>query len=375
MLRSFSVKGFKNFKDEIILDLSDVKEYDFNEVCILDNTIRSSITYGHNSSGKSNFGEAIFDIVANLTDKNKAPELYNNYLNLDSTSELAEFCYKFSFFGKELVYMYKKQDQDTILEEQISINNKVVVEYNYKNNLGRTILRNTEKLNLRLYDKNISFVKYIYKNTNLDKRNKDNKIFCALFDFVERMLFFRSLKDNNYIGFTNGTEKISNGILKADRLNDFEEFLKENGIDYRLIKNPNDDKEISCQFKNKIVNLFDVASSGTRALALFYFWYIRLRNASFVFIDEFDAFYHSDIASYVIKALLKINNIQFMLTTHNTDIMTNELLRPDCYFILQDGIIKSIANSTSKELSISHNLQRMYKGKAFEGVKNDSNNI
>ncbi len=70
MLRSFSVKGFKNFKDEIILDLSDVKEYDFNEVCILDNTIRSSITYGHNSSGKSNFGEAIFDIVANLTDKN-----------------------------------------------------------------------------------------------------------------------------------------------------------------------------------------------------------------------------------------------------------------------------------------------------------------
>ena len=168
MLRSFSVKGFKNFKDEIILDLSDVKEYDFNEVCILDNTIRSSITYGHNSSGKSNFGEAIFDIVANLTDKNKAPELYNNYLNLDSTSELAEFCYKFTKNGKELVYMYKKQDQDTILEEQISINNKVVVEYNYKNNLGRTILRNTEKLNLRLYDKNISFVKYIYKNTNLD---------------------------------------------------------------------------------------------------------------------------------------------------------------------------------------------------------------
>lgn len=31
MLRSFSVKGFKNFKDEIILDLSDVKEHSRNQ--------------------------------------------------------------------------------------------------------------------------------------------------------------------------------------------------------------------------------------------------------------------------------------------------------------------------------------------------------
>lgn len=38
-------------------------------------------------------------------------------------------------------------------------------------------------------------------------------------------------------------------------------------------------------------DFFKIASTGTRSLALFYYWYIRMKNASFVFIDEFDAFY------------------------------------------------------------------------------------
>ena len=57
--------------------------------------------------------------------------------------------------------------------------------------------------------------------------------------------------------------------------------------------------------------------------------------------------------------------LQCLLTTHNTDIMTNDLLRPDCYFVLENGVISSFASSTDKELRLAHNLQKMYKGGAF----------
>lgn len=107
------------------------------------------------------------------------------------------------------------------------------------------------------------------------------------------------------------------------------------------------------------------ASTGTRSLALFYYWYIRMQKASFVFIDEFDAFYHFELSESVEKSLKDIQGVQIFTTTHNTDLMSNDLLRPDCYYILKDNKIKAISELTEKELRFAHNLQKMYKAGAF----------
>lgn len=90
-----------------------------------------------------------------------------------------------------------------------------------------------------------------------------------------------------------------------------------------------------------------------------------MQEASFVFIDEFDAFYHFDLSMNIIRKLYTITNVQIFTTTHNTDIMSNDLLRPDCYFIINNNKLKSIATSTEKELRKAHNLQKMYKAGAF----------
>lgn len=92
-----------------------------------------------------------------------------------------------------------------------------------------------------------------------------------------------------------------------------------------------------------------------------------MKEASLVFIDEFDAFYHFELSENVEKRLRKISNVQIFTTTHNTDLMNNDLLRPDCYFILKDNKIKAISELTEKELRQAHNLQRMYKAGAFNG--------
>ena len=84
-------------------------------------------------------------------------------------------------------------------------------------------------------------------------------------------------------------------------------------------------------------------------------------------IDEFDAFYHFELSESVEKYLKEVNGVQIFTTTHNTDIMSNDLLRPDCYFILRDNKIKAISDLTEKELRLAHNLQKMYKAGAFHG--------
>ena len=73
MLKLFEVIGFKNFKDRIRLDFSDIRDYKFNSACITNHIIGKMIIYGKNSIGKSNFGLAIFDIVSHLSSKNVTP--------------------------------------------------------------------------------------------------------------------------------------------------------------------------------------------------------------------------------------------------------------------------------------------------------------
>ena len=86
---------------------------------------------------------------------------------------------------------------------------------------------------------------------------------------------------------------------------------------------------------------------------------------SFVVIDEFDAFYHYELAEAVVRRLIALDT-QIIFTSHNTDLITNDLLRPDCYFELRDNKIKSLADRTTKALRQAHNLQKMYKAGAFD---------
>ena len=215
---------------------------------------------------------------------------------------------------------------------------------------------------------NISFIKYINNNINPEPNTKQFKIkgiISTFLKFVDNMLFFASLNGNFYQGFKKGNGTISDEIISNGKLKDFENFLKKVGINYNLIeKEVGKEKKIYCKFKSGEVNFFEIASKGTCSLSLFYSWLIRLNEISFVFIDEFDAFYHVDLAKIVVEKLLKLN-VQVILTTHDTTIMTNDLLRPDCYFVLSEGKIKSLPDLTEKELRQAHNLEKMYRAGAF----------
>lgn len=368
MLIEFKVEGFKNFEKELVFDLSKTRNYNFSENAIKDRIVKTGLVYGINGSGKSNLGSAIFDIILHLTDKEKIINLYDYYLNLTNTNIMAKFYYKFKFGNDILEYEYQKDKPQNLVSEVVKINNKLISEYDYLTNKFKLNLEGTENLNKNLNGNNISFIKYINNNINPEIDSelfKIKKIIEKFINFVDNMLFFASLDGNFYQGFKKGPENLHEIILSKGKLKDFENFLKEAGIDYKLIeKKIGKDRRIYCKFRSGEVDFFEIASKGTCSLTLFYSWLISLDKVSFVFIDEFDAFYHVDLAKKVVEELLKLN-IQAILTTHDTTIMTNDLLRPDCYFVLSEGKIKSLPDLTEKELRQAHNLEKMYRAGAF----------
>ena len=149
-------------------------------------------------------------------------------------------------------------------------------------------------------------------------------------------------------------------------MKEFEAFLRKNNVSLTLDEgNFDGKKEIMVRFNRRFANFYSVASTGTRSLALFYYWYIKMEKASFIYMDEFDAFYHFELAANIIKLMRAKKDIQVLFTTHNTDLLSNDLLRPDCYYWLNEGKIKSLNKLTEKELRKAHNLQKMFKAGAF----------
>jgi AAA15 family ATPase/GTPase len=367
MLNKFEVKGFKNFKDRFILDLSKKKNYEFNTHLLYNDTIRSGVIFGKNSSGKSNLGLALFDIINHLTDdKRKTMADTKPFLNLNSSNKIAEFKYTFKFDDTILEYEYYKSDEESLVSEKVIIDGKEIIYYDFETMEGYSKLQGTENLNTNLETNNLSFLKYIINNSILED-TKENQVFKKMFTFVNSMLLFYSLNGNRFFGFTKNIESISDGIVRKEKLKDFEKFLNDLEIPCQLIAKEIDGEYIIYnQFEFGETNFYRTASTGTKALALFYYWLISSNDASFIFMDEFDAYYHYELAETISKYIIKERpNAQIFFTSHNTNLMSNELFRPDCLFIIQCSQIKPMSSLIDKELRYAHNLQKMYRAGAF----------
>jgi AAA15 family ATPase/GTPase len=369
MLRKFRVSNFKCFQNDFEFDLSETNGYSFNSQCVKNGIVNAALIYGHNGMGKSNLGLAIFDIIEHLTDQRREERRYRNYVNAYSTSPTVDFYYEFLIDNKVVKYTYKKSDYKVLVYEEFSIDDTVLVSFDRTNgNTNFSVwLKGAESLKTMINDPQLSVLKYIKNNTVLEE-NEQNNIFKAFFSFVEHMLFFRSLEDRTYMGLQDtGKRSLTEDIIEWGNVEDFELFLNKANISCKLsVVESLDRKDLAFDFNGKKLLMTEIMSTGTSALTLFYCWYQRIRKneVSFLFIDEFDAFYHHDLSKMIVETLKEIG-IQFILTTHNTSILSNDLLRPDCYFLMNKKKIKSLSNSTDKELREAHNIEKMYKAGAF----------
>ncbi len=365
MLKYFEVTGFKSFKDKLFIDFSDVRDYKFNEACIKNDLLKNVIVYGKNGIGKSNLGLAIFDIVSHMTNKNVTPNLYDAYINSNTKKKYAHFKYVFEFKGKTINYNYKKDEDQNLIYEALRIDDDELFEYNHIKKSGNTnrLDKLVPSLNWRYVD-NDSIVKYVVNNSTINDKDPLNQ----LMEFVNGMLWFRSLDENRFIGNKVSAKDYQKILENDELLDEFNSLLKKSGVDEKVLMLEEYDGRKKLYFDTlNPLSFFSAASSGTKALYAYFYWIKTSKNITFLFIDEFDSFYHYELSEMIVKMLENEDDYQSILTSHNTNLLTNRIMRPDCYFILTKERLTSLANATKRELREGHNLEKLYISGEFNG--------
>lgn len=383
MLEKFTVSNYKNFKDPITIDFSEVRDYKFNTECVNeDGLITKFIIYGKNASGKSNLGYALFDIVDVLTDNKMPPrkgDLFSRTnLNADNDDNTySEFSYLFKMGHHQIHYVYSKNLINVLAKESFSLDDNLIFSYDHeKKSFSHKDLISVqaENLNFEYYNQSLSILRYIANNTS----QPENSAIRFVMNYVSHMLYFRATQEEQHIGLMSSDINLSSWIVKDGHTQKFQVFLNDiAGLNLNLthliekkVNMLTNEEELSKttlieNHKHRFLYFDEVASSGTKALEWLYYWSQNFANISLLYFDEFDAYYHFDLARKVVKFICRFPNMQTIFTTHNSYLASNEVMRPDCYLTLENGKLTSFADSTSRELREGHNLEKMLRNGEF----------
>lgn len=380
MLKKFTVKNYKNFRDELCIDFENIAGYQFSTDCIADGVIRKMLIYGRNATGKTNLGNALMDI--GFTMFGSSSFIGNGVLlNADSTEDSATFSYLFQFDDSELLYRYRRHSFLKLCDEELIIAGKTIFKcdfaakkYNFDNlNYIDAETANVERYKMSQNDNQaaediaitLPFLRWLISNVAFN----NDSVLIKLANYVRKMIM---ITVGNAMPYRSGrmNDTFYESLENPTRLQDLEDFLNAMGIECKLIlkKLPDGQRELYFSHE-KLVPFYGNASSGTLALVDLYRRFIlRAGDASFIYLDEFDAFYHYEMAENVIKYFKqRYPRCQMIMTSHNTNLISNRLMRPDCLFILsRAGTLTALCNATSRELREGHNLEKMYISGEFD---------
>ena len=373
MLKKFTVSNYRSFENPITLDFTNVKDYDFNKECIKDGLINKAVIYGENAVGKTNLGHAILDVNTMVSGSllevapvwgglNKA-----GYINANSNEKIAKFNYIFQIGNDEIEYTYEKYSIDKIRFESLKINQELFYELNFSDDKGDfSNFQNYPELaslNLDRWNNNISVLKYILSHTKLGSASTLKK----LEKFIEGMFNLQAVIGNK-VTLSDIAQLFSKPIIEDNMLHDFEKFLSKAGIETKLkvATTLEGEKEIFFDYKEKLLRFVDYASSGTLSLVPQYCFENINEDSTFIFIDEFDANFHFDLAKIMLERFKQNPDCQTIITTHNTDLMSNAFLRPDCYLLMTPNKITNLSDATGRKLRMGHHLERLYQAGEFE---------
>ena len=380
MLKKFTLKNYKNFKDEISIDFENTAGYQFSTDCITDGIISKMLIYGRNATGKTNLGKALIDIYITMFGGRHYIDT-GIFLNADSIDETVVFSYEFRFESNELVYRYARFSNQELRDEELIIDGKTIFSCDFEND--KFDFKNLEYINAEtasidrylqsmdvgdeeeIQEPKLPFLRWLISNVALG----NDSILIKLANYVRRMLMVTA--GNGMLKMPRRMNGSFYELLEdSNRLKDLEDFLNEMGIECKLIlkKLPDGQRELYF-WHEKLVPFYETASSGTLALVDIYRRLIpKSWDPSFIYLDEFDAFYHYEMSEKVINFFKRrYPKCQIIMTSHNTNLMTNRLMRPDCFFILsRAGTLTALCNATERELREGHNLEKMYISGEFD---------
>lgn len=237
---------------------------------------------------------------------------------------------------------------------------------------------NAETINTEYYLENVksctdipgsrfAFLKWTLDHIALD----ENSVLLKLTDYVNGMS--RITADYREFSLLSNTVEEQNFyqlLEKNHNLQHFENFLNVMGIECKLKLKRMLSRQRNLYFVyDRMIPFLENASSGILMLTELYYRILSNdENVSFLYLDGIDSFFHYEAAGKMLLFLKETYpKCQIILTSHNTHLLSNKFMRPDCLFILSGkGILTSFCNATQRELKEEHNLEKMYISGEFE---------
>ena len=240
-------------------------------------------------------------------------------------------------------------------------------------------------------------VKEIQKLEELQEKLKDIPYFVK-YDKNYLWQIYYSKEDNKYFMIfpaNEGETSVLFYIIKKKlEKEDTKIFVPINKMDYKgILLNSmqiNDIENYIWLFTNEWPNIYEVSgkylyvTGHTKINKLFNSYYrnvfdkkeeaekfYMLLKAMFILTTETNYKYNfepyiNEKGNLELKYVNNKSEFQTVLTSHNTYLIDNELMRPDCYAIMGKGKITSFADSTNKVIRKTHNLEKMMLGGEFE---------
>jgi AAA15 family ATPase/GTPase len=380
MLVAFRVENFKSFKDVIEFSmeatkLKNIKEsntFDINNISLL----TSSVIFGANASGKSSLLDAMSSmkkIINSSLNINHSKRYTPQPFLLSTETNKSATTFEIQFILKKVLYRYGFAiNIDSTIEEEWLYQKKLI----FKARENKLFERNKQIIILgRLFREGRLIIDKTRENSLFLSvvAQFNGEISKEIFEWVSDFNIISNINSESFehysfskLGDDHFREKIVRLIKSAD-IGIYDILKKEVSFDDLKKDSPNFSKlpdiilndlvneKISTietfHIRYKENNIFDkiksfpleFESDGTqKLLALSGPIIDTLERGGILIIDELDNSLHTELIESIIRLFnsknQNMNNAQIIFTTHNTNLLNQELFRRDQIWFTQKSI-------------------------------------
>lgn len=358
MLRKLIIHNFKCFKNKTVLDFRKTN-YKFLEQNTYGKILKGALFVGDHASGKTTVLQSV-KLLSELLFWERGCDL-TPYQCIFSKENVSSLTYEFEIDGHELTY-FLTFSGNSFLEEKLRIDGRTLVE-----RLGKKgkWLAQKETVLCDVED-SVLFLKDLSLRTEFSSSNIVGKWFAYLKKYVYIDAYARRIEVFDGDGLSARRYAEAHGTKKIN------DFLQEHQFPFfiRYCEKEEERKEIFFERKGMEEMLpACMESTGNRILInlLPAVLSVTERGGALI-IDSFGGDLHNRLEELLIRYVMEQGtNVQFFLSSHSTNLLSNSLLRPDQIFSMElaGGEGRRLHRFSDQQPRVAQNLEKMYLNGTF----------
>ena len=370
MLTKMYLTNFLSFTDRTEFDFTASRYSILEKNNVHDEILKGALFIGANAVGKTNALRGISFLIKLIKGEGVT---FSNYRCFFSKNPITVAEYEFRFNKKNVLYKIEYNDDRGCISEEALIDNVSVLKRN--GNTGELRIGGNITIDDQL-DSDTLFLRTASFNTG---RFPQEPTLRALMEYLQNSYVIDGYHKKAPWGTTINKYAEEYGVDNINKyLNDFNyDFVAEYGSESKgegVICSIGTGEKVTFLKRKSfpIPNVIFRESQGNQVFAdMLPNIICVIENPGMLVIDEFGNSLHNKLAEKIIKFFMeKSSNSQMFLTSHDTNLLSNSILRPDQINLLtfmgaQGSKVERISQYKPRE---AQNLEKMYLGGMFEGL-------